>query len=173
MNINVTLPNVVPLAASPPTEAAHRDNVQRPQIVPPKEMAPHPSGTQVGSEQERSKDIHAKISQGSSIQTHHDRVEERLSNGGRGQSGQQSNSDTSERDDSKQRSPFNNINLDALLARAKASQKDDRKYYHRTPPGAPASPEDVRLMRQRNQVIANRYQMSYQTSPQPGLSLHI
>lgn len=173
MNINVTLPNVVPLAASPPTEAAHRDNVHRPQIIPPKEMAPHPSGTQVGSEQERSRDIHSKISHSSSTQPHHERVEERLSHGGQGQSGQQSNSNSSERDEGKQHSPFHHVNLDALLARAKSSQKEDRKYYHRTPPSAPASPEEVRLMRQRNQVIANRYQTSYQVSPQPGLSFHI
>ncbi|MFM2481754.1 hypothetical protein [Celerinatantimonas sp. YJH-8] len=176
MNINVTLPNIVPLAVNPPTEDARRDNIQRPQIIPPKEMAANPSGAQVGGHGDQARTASHKLATPTashSTQKQHPRIEEKTqqqeehSFSGKEQQEQQGDPNDN------RRLPLSNVSLDALLARAKSSQLRDRDYYHRAPPGAPSSPEEVKAMRFRNQVIAHRYQSSYQLPAQPGLSVTI
>ncbi|MFM2479106.1 hypothetical protein [Celerinatantimonas sp. MCCC 1A17872] len=177
MNVNVTLPNMMPLAASPPTEDARRENLQRPQIIPTKSMSANVSGSQVGSERDSSLPMMAANLKNTSSTSHSSassdnvRIEEK--NSGQ-QQGQHSGQGQNEQDDAQdQRSPFSKISLEALLSRAKASQNKDREFYHRAPPGAPSTPEQVKAMQFRNQVIASRYQSSYKLPSQPDLSINI
>lgn len=177
MNINVTLPNVVPLTVHPPTEDARRDNIQRPQIIPPQELASNPNSTQISADSDHARaaaQAAQKSVSGSHNQQHegsHQRVEGKSSQSNQqsfsGQQGQE------EGDPQERSNAFRQVNLDALLSRAKASQKKDREFYHRAPPGAPSTPEEVKAMRFRNQVISARYESSYQEAPKPGLTVTI
>ncbi|CAG9295524.1 hypothetical protein [Celerinatantimonas diazotrophica] len=177
MNVNVTLPNMMPLAASPPTEDARRENLHRPQIVPTKSMSANVSGSQVGSERDSSLPMaaanpkNAPAASPNSSSSDHVRIEDKNSEQ---QQGQHSGQGQSEQDNAQdQRSPFAKVSLEALLSRAKASQNKDRDFYHRAPPGAPSTPEQVKAMQFRNQVIAARYQSSYKLPSQPDLSITI
>lgn len=169
MNVNITLPTTIPLAVNPPTESARRDNIQRPQIIPPQEMSANPSSTQVGGDGDHARSA-AQSATKNAGQVNSDpqggsepKVKERSSGHGQ-QSGHHSGQGQSNEDSSS--SPFQKFNLDALLNRAKNSQDRDRDYYHRAPPGAPKTPEEVQQMRLRNQVIARRYESSYQQQQQ-------
>ncbi|MGY5450836.1 putative metalloprotease CJM1_0395 family protein [Agarivorans sp. MS3-6] len=55
MNINVSLPNIIPNSLSPPTDSARRDNQLRQVIEQPKEVATFAKEPEVGAEKDRSK----------------------------------------------------------------------------------------------------------------------
>ncbi|MFM2486099.1 hypothetical protein [Celerinatantimonas yamalensis] len=172
MNVNMALPNITPLAVNPPTEAARHDNQQRPQIAPLSEMAANANGRQVASDHDRTPFTPIKSNSNQSARSESNvQINERQGS----QERQQSSAENSEQGNGheQQRSPFSNISLDALLSRAKASQHQDRDYYHRAPVGAPSTPDEVKAMRLRNQVIANRYQSSYQIPPPAEMTVTI
>ncbi|RKF21473.1 catalase [Alginatibacterium sediminis] len=55
MNINVTAPNMIPLAVNPPTDSARRDKLLREVIPPTKELSPYAKESQVGSQKDNFK----------------------------------------------------------------------------------------------------------------------